>query len=67
MVNDAEGSVRVFDLVTGKETHVFPNCRKARAFSFYGPLVVAGSFRAGVFVVRLASPPPDDGWNLGSN
>jgi len=67
VVNDADGSVRVFDLVTGKETHVFKNCPKARGFSFYGPLVVSGSFRAGVFVFRLASPPPDDGWNLSAN
>jgi len=66
VVNQGDGSVRVIDLVTGEETHCFNNCPKARAFSFHGPLVVAGSFRAGVFVFRLASPPPDAGWKLGS-
>ena len=66
VVNHADGSIRVIDLVTGRETHVFPNCQKARGFSFYGPLVVSGSFRAGVFVFRLASPPPDEGWKLGT-
>lgn len=66
VVNAADGSVRVIDLVTGKETHIFEHCRKARGFAFDGPLVVAGSFRAGVFVFRLASPPPDNGWNLGA-
>ena len=66
VVNHADGSIRVIDLVTGKETHRFPNCRKARAFSFSpdGTTVVAGSFRAGVFVFRLGSPPLDGGWNL---
>jgi len=64
LVNQDDGSIRVIDLVTGKETHTFENCPKARGFSFDGPLVVAGSFRAGVFVFRLASPPPDDGWKL---
>jgi serine/threonine protein kinase/WD40 repeat protein len=64
VVNQDDGTVRVIDLITGEETHCFDNCPKARAFSFNGPLVVAGSFRAGVFVFRLASPPPDGGWNL---
>jgi len=68
LVNDKDGSIRVIDLATGAETHCFKNCRKARGFSFSpdGTLVVAGSFRAGVFVFRLGSPPADGGWNLGA-
>ena len=66
VVNQQDGSVRVIDMVTGKETHCFDNCRKARAFSFSGNLVVAGSFRAGVFVFRLATPSADGGWKLGA-
>lgn len=56
---EADDSVRVLDLATGKETHRYDGCRKARAFSFSpdGSLAVAGSFRAGMFVFRL--PPPE--------
>jgi WD40 repeat protein len=57
LVNHADGSVRVFDLASGKEIHRYDNCRKARAFSFTpdGNFAVAGSFRAGLFVFRLPS------------
>jgi dipeptidyl aminopeptidase/acylaminoacyl peptidase len=33
LVNHEDGSVRVFDLATGKEIHRYEGCRKARAFS----------------------------------
>ncbi len=61
------GSVHVIDLVTGDETHLFADCPMARAFSFSpdGRTVVAGSFRRGVFVFRLGTPPAEGGWNLG--
>jgi serine/threonine protein kinase/WD40 repeat protein len=64
VVNHEDGSVRVIDLVTGAETHIFENCRKARGFSFHGPQVVSGSFRSGIFVFRLESPSADGGWDL---
>jgi WD40 repeat protein len=55
LVSHEDGSVRVFDLSTGKEVHSYEGCRKARAFSFSpdGNFAVAGSFRAGLFVFRL--------------
>jgi WD40 repeat protein len=55
LVNHADGSVRVFDLATGKEIHSYQSCRKARSFSFTpdGRIAVAGSFRAGMYVFRL--------------
>ncbi|MBV9123883.1 MAG: WD40 repeat domain-containing protein, partial [Planctomycetes bacterium] len=54
----ADASVRVLDLATGKETHRYDGCPKARAFSFSrdGTLAVAGSFRAGLYVFRLPLP-----------
>ncbi len=55
LVNHQDGSVRVYDLASGKEIHRYDGCRKARAFSFTpdGNFAVAGSFRAGMFVFRL--------------
>ena len=57
LVNHEDGSVRVYDLTTGKDIHTYENCRKARAFSFSpdGKYAVGGSFRAGLFVFRLPS------------
>ncbi len=59
LVNHQDGSVRVYNLATGKEIHCYKGCRKARAFSFTpdGNYAVAGSFRAGMFVFRLPSGP----------
>ncbi len=61
-------SIHVLDLVTCKETHRFDNCPMARAFSFSpdGTTVVAGSFRAGAFGFKLATPSADGGWSLGA-
>jgi WD40 repeat protein len=49
------GSVRVFDLTTGKEIHRYTGCRSVGAFAFSpdGNFAVAGSFRAGMYVFRL--------------
>jgi WD40 repeat protein len=57
LVSHADTSVRVFDLASGKQIHSYPNCRGARSFSFTpdGTVAVAGSFRAGVYILRL--PP----------
>jgi WD40 repeat protein len=57
LVSHADGSVRVLDLASGKETYRYDTCPKARAFSFSpdGTLAVAGSFRAGMYVFRLPS------------
>ena len=53
----SDDSVRVLDLLTGKEIHRYDRCRKARAFSFSpdGTMAVAGSFRNGMFGFRLPS------------
>jgi WD40 repeat protein len=58
LANHQDGSVRVYDLGSGKEIHRYDDCRKARAFSFSpdGYFAVAGSFRAGLFVLRLPAP-----------
>jgi hypothetical protein len=50
-----DGSVRVLDLPSGKETYRYDACPAARAFSFSpdGTLAVAGSFRAGMYVFHL--------------
>ncbi len=55
LVNHEDGSVRVYDLASGKEIHRYDAARKARGFSFTpdGNFAVAGSFRAGLFVFRL--------------
>ncbi len=54
--NDA--TVRVLDLLSGKETYCFNRCPGARAWSFSpdGTLAVAGSFRSGMYVFRLPAP-----------
>jgi serine/threonine protein kinase/WD40 repeat protein len=54
-----DGSVRVVDLSSGKEVHRFDKCPGARSWSFSpdGTFVVAGSFRAGMYVFRLRVPP----------
>jgi serine/threonine protein kinase/WD40 repeat protein len=55
LVNHEDGSVRVFDLATGKQIHRYDNCPKARSFSFSpdGQYAVAGTFRTKLFVFRL--------------
>jgi WD40 repeat protein/DNA-directed RNA polymerase subunit RPC12/RpoP len=55
LVGHSDGSVRVLDLATGKETHRYDNCEAVRDFAFSpdGSLAAAGSFRRGVFVFSL--------------
>ena len=55
LVNHEDGSVRVYDLASGKEIHRYDGAPKARSFSFTadGNFAVAGSFRSGLFVFRL--------------
>jgi WD40 repeat protein len=57
LVSHQDGSVRLFDLASGKEADQYPGCAKARAFSFSpdATTAVAGSFRSGVTVFRLPS------------
>ena len=60
LVSHGDGSVRVYDLASGKEIHRFDGAPKARGFSFTpdGNFAVAGSFRAGLYVFRLPNENP---------
>jgi serine/threonine protein kinase/WD40 repeat protein len=55
LVSHQDGTVRLFDLTSGEEAHRYLGCPKARAFSFSldGRVVVAGSFRQGMYVFQL--------------
>jgi WD40 repeat protein len=69
LVSHADGSVRLLDLNTGNEIHTYENCRNARAFSFSpdGTVAVAGSFRAGVFVLRVPAAAPGQRLDAGKD
>ena len=58
---EADASVRVLALPSGQEIHRYDGCPKARAWCFSptGRVLVAGSFRAGMYVFRLPTPPPE--------